>query len=230
MTAIKDLTCLAVQYLADFPFDHELTANSIESLRANALVPITGFCSGSVIEQDSIPKIFFRAGFDNITSPKVENEYDILSKLQVYDFVPRILCFKEMGRYKVLFIGVIDGISLDILTDAHPQFEYALKEGLKLVHRLYCELGFLHKDLHPGNIMLDHKSKVYLIDFTQSIIPSQRVSWVLDLSIFVNSLDNFDNRIDQLEEFVDKLDQLPKSIDFTLYAKYINHLEHILFD
>jgi len=239
---ISDIACLPFSSLTDFPFEHELTENSISILRNDTYNAITGFCSGSVINNSS-PRLFFRVGHDSLTGRYVEHEYRILSQLQIYDFVPRIVCLKTMGRYTVLFTEVLDAVSLDTLPRNDTRLHHGYHEGLRLAHKLYSEIGFVHGDLYPGNIMISPgksntrkscallESKVYLIDFTTSIISTtQRLSWVKDLSIFVCSINGTQALIDMLEVFDEKLGRLKESYDPDLYLKYINDLEHILFE
>jgi RIO-like serine/threonine protein kinase len=131
--------------------------------------PLTGFCNGDVINSNVNVKLFFKAGYDILSNDMIESEYYILSKLQDYDFIPHIICIKQIGRYMILFMERINAISLDMISLHDPRYEIGIRGALNILHKLYIERGFLHKDMHPNNIIIDN-NKVYLIDFSSSYL------------------------------------------------------------
>lgn len=205
---------------SDFPFDHELTEDSVRTLICQGGCELTGSCSGDVIGRDG--KMFFRAGYYQKSIDAVKREHVILMQLQKYDFVPRVYCLKEFGRYTVIFTELIKAVDLDKLQHNDRRFKYGIKEGFKLTHRLYYDLGFVHRDLHAGNILIDENDKVYLIDFTESDIPlmlEDKGSWDRDFCVCIESL-----TCEQSEEAVNECydcDIVPMSIDPELYLTYI---------
>lgn len=242
MTSISQLDCPAARLLADFPFDHVLTQTSIDSLLHNDLDTINGSCSGAVIGRDPETRLFFRAGFEEYTIKHIQNEYNILTKLKCYDFIPRLVDLRVMdgipghsglGKYTIIFSEFILGVTLDKIPNT-PEYEKGIKWTLRLVHRLYSEIGFVHKDLHTNNMTLTPNGNIYLTQFATSSIPTTfetRESWVGDLSIFIDSLYPYTTKeqSDALDAFELELERLQSSVDPNLYLEYITKLERAVF-
>ena len=212
---------------SDFPFECELTENAVWILQRFRSSAITGYCSGDVIGRDPSEKLFFRAGYASQSISEVMDEKDILSKLQCYDFVPRIICLKAIGRYIILFTECIEGSALDDLSSNDPRLSQGVIEALMLLYTLYDDIGFTHGDMGLNNIMIDENDKIYLIDFTESRIPptiDERGVWTYDFQLLARDL-LIKLRRKLLDDITISLaDQLgPES-----YLKHINRLEAML--
>lgn len=219
----------------DIPFEHELTSHCLKYLlqkfTADDLGPITGFCDGAVF--NSSMKLFFKAGFDTGTTDMVKHEHNILTQLQCYDFIPRVVGVKEIGRYYFLFIERLNGISLDTIDCSDPRWKLGISKSLDLLLKLYRECGFLHKDMHTNNIFLDKNNKVYLLDFAFSYISSSKIpdkSWVNDLIVFINSIDKYPEHVDEeaIDAFEIELMNLGTSLDPDQYQEKIGQLRSLI--
>lgn len=215
MAKLRDIDSLV--NFSDFPFDHTLTSDSYDSLVSDTkCVVITGWCAGDIIGMKK--EVFFRAAVAEGIQD-VLNEYNILTQLQCYDFVPRVYCVRDIGRYTILFTEKIDGVDLDSLRPINlSKVKYAIKQSVRLLYNLYCELGFVHRDLHFGNILIDNNDKVYIIDFTSSEIPStlsNRSSWAIDIAMLMS-----------LKNYI----LIRGSVDTELYLEYVKKIESGLYD
>lgn len=170
--------------------------------------------------------IFFR--IDNDTG-FVEDEYEILSKLQEYDFVPKIISLSNIGSHKVLFTECINGVSLEEIDANNSRWKKGVAGALDILHKLYIEKGFLHGDLALSNIMIDNNDKVYIIDFEGSSINTSD-TWTFDLMIFVGCVSYYAFEL-ELRALYDELYRLytTKSTDADLYKGYIIKFKNILF-
>lgn len=217
----------------DFPFKHRLTSRCIAYIHDP--YTLTGFCDGDVIGHDISVKLFFKAGYDVETINMIESEHKILMELQDYDFIPSVICTKQMGRYYIIFMELIDAISLDSIQWDDPRYKIGIQDALNILHKLYIERGFLHKDMHPNNIMIGPDNKVYLIDFSSSYLSSLSQpdkTWIRDLIVFAESLEPPDEDISEsLDIFSNKLENIrnTNSLDVLLYRKSIIELTNILF-
>lgn len=221
--------------LKDFPFPHDLTSYCKKFSSTFNECPLSGFCSGDVIGKDSSSKIFFKAGHDLETCKMIQSEYNILVQLQDYDFIPKIFCLKSIDRYLILFMENLDAVSLDNISKKDEQFELGIRGALTLLHKLYIEKGFLHRDMHPNNIMIDSNNKVYIIDFSYSYLSSESNPvkfWGNELITLFESLELDDQLIiDRFAIFEDKLNDISDtaSTDPNLYHEMIIEINNILF-
>jgi len=197
---------------------------------------LTGFCTGDDIEYEKSLKLFFKAGYDMETIEMVKCEHKILSELQDYDFVPHIVCTRQIKRYYILFMEQLDATSLDYIKWDDPQYKLGIQGTLDILYKLYTEKGFLHRDLDPNNIMINSDNKVYLIDFSSSYLsPTSKpdITWALDFMIFLKSLKPIAESTRQLlnEMYIELYDILCKnSNDPSLYQDWIMKFKSVLFD
>lgn len=228
---------MSLQGFKDFPFAHTLTQRFIDLFPANNIseydCPLLTGCRDVLKSDGTTELIFFKAGYNTDTIQRVKHEHDILTQLQHYDFIPKILYTQDIGRYHILFLKHINGVSLDHISYNDERWHKGISNALDIMHKLYSECGFVHKDMHPNNIIIDIDGKVHLIDFEFSYLSPNRIpdtSWVNDLGIFVNSLDNFDqDLIDKLEAFDEELSLIFGSMDPILYQAKITKFKQILF-
>lgn len=213
------------------PFECTLTKHGRIALLYHLNGGITGFCSGAVIGNPSLSTVFFRMGTKPEVIAEINREFDILSKLQQYDCVPRLYCLKQIGQYTVLFTEFIEGTVLEALINDEIKFKAGVKETLRLAYKLYSEIGFSHCDLHLENIMVTPQGKVYFVDFPTSVISYDRVPWYSDLSKFIDEvqyrcLENHYSWVDKIRAMDLSLVEL--STDPKLYLEYINKVKETL--
>lgn len=208
--------------LGDLPFECTFTQNSILALRYDEHHTLTGYCDGNVIGKTG--PLFFRLGSDEYTISHVLNEYDVLSKLQHYDFVPRIVELKRIGEYTVLFTELLS------VVDLTEDYKVAIVKGIYLLHKLYSEVGFTHGDAHIGNMIITSDYKLYIIDFEYSHIPdnfNDRRSWKQDFYTFLDSLEEFyDLDDDKFKELGLLTESALKDPD--VYLEYIKRVTALL--
>jgi len=207
----------------DIPFQHKFTKHYEECKIEGS---ITGYCYEPNLCVGHTCPIFFR--IDNYGG-SVENEYEILSKLQEYDFVPKIISLSNIGSHKVLFTECIDGVSLDEIDVNNPRWKKGISGALDILYKLYIEKGFLHEDLCPSNIMIDNNDKIYIIDFEGSSTNTSD-TWIFDLMAFVEcvSYHVFELELIALYDELIKL-RITRSTDADLYKEYITKFKNILF-
>lgn len=153
-------------------------------------IPITCYAHGYYKDR-YIDGLFLKMGYDEHTVKRVKEEYDILCKLQMYDFIPKVSFISEEGRYYFLFMEKIDGISLDKIPKTDERWKTGICSSLDLLYQLYTEKGFIHRDIHPGNIMIDNHNKVYIIDLEYCHLPGDsytNATWVLELGLLEMSI------------------------------------------
>lgn len=223
----------------DFPLTYQLTNKCIRYLKDEPSV-LEGFC-----EYEST-KCFFKAGYDHDTIQNVQHEYDILSKLQQYEFVPKILELKQINQYLIMFIEPLKGNALNNYDTNSTTFINGAKKSLDLLYQLYIEQGFYHRDMHPCNVFI-HDDQVYLANMYYSYLPSVNDTlnpfkhydtWMQDL--FVYSL-NFNAKSNEdwqkHEDFCDKLEYLRdnesfKNLNNTImkitYSAFIEQFKNVI--
>lgn len=216
---------------SNLPFECTLTKYGRIALLYHLNGGITGFCSGVVIGNPSLSTVFFRMGTKPEVIDEINREYDILSKLQQYDCVPRLYCLKQIGRYTILFTEFIEGTVLEALNNDEIKFKAGVKETLRLAYKLYSEIGFSHCDLHLENIMVTPQGKVYFIDFPSSVISLDRNTKEFDLTKFIDEVqyrcwENHYSWVDKIRAMDLSLVEL--STDPKLYLEYINKVRETL--
>lgn len=155
---------------------------------------ITGICN----KFDK--NVFFKASKYHYDKEKLHNEYLVMSKLQDYDFVPKVIGQEEYNKYYIIYTEIIDAVSLDLLETNDSKFKIGLINVCQLLKKLFIEKGFNHNDMHTNNIMIDINNEVYIIDFEYSKLNSE--SWTKDFNCFLNSFDHIDfyDLINELSE------------------------------
>lgn len=210
----------------NIPFKHKFTRRYDESGGEST---ITGYCYEPTLCTGYSCPIFFRTDYYD---GSVQTEYEVLSQLQEYDFVPKIIAISNIESHKVLFTGCIDGVSLDYMEIDDPKWKDGIIGALNILHKLYIEKGFLHGDMAVNNIMIDKDDKVYIIDFEGSVLDKD-ATWIDDLMRFVDGISySMDDAVtSKLESLYGELDALlvTKSTNADLYMEYITKFKNILF-
>lgn len=217
--------------MGDIPFKHELTAwSKKDPVWMRYETTITGFCYDSGLCAGRSAPIFFRAGHNPETIEKVKREHKILSELQDYDFVPRIISLREINQYCILFTECIHGVSLDTIPMSDPRWKIGIMGLMEILYTLYIEKSFVHNDLDPNNIMVDNNNKVYIIDFECSSLDKFN-PWTKELMILNQSISTNDDLLfEQIEAFDNELESInTKSMDPSLYKFYMNKFQNMLF-
>lgn len=90
---------------------------------------------------------------------------------------PRLLFSGAHGSPPLLVLDWIDGMPLDVAAAQRRCSRDAMRDLLTLatrVVRCYARLheaGFVHGDVHPGNILVSDEGKVFVIDFGATVCP-----------------------------------------------------------
>ena len=188
-----------------------LTQHCYDFLSKDEMILITCYCHG-YYDNICIDGLFAKIGYNEETISHVRDEYRILSKLQDYDFVPKIAFVKEIDepqKYFILFTQKINGASLDMIDQSDRRWKIGIIGALDLLYKLYIEAGFIHRDMHPNNIMVDENDKVYIIDFERCKLPGDqhKSNWMSELFIFNGSIDTMD------DETFEKLEKWEQSFE-----------------
>ena len=99
---------------------------------------------------------------------------------------PNIVSVHEVGRAKVrvyIVSDLVDGLTLtDWLTGAHPDPRESARLLIKVARALHHahEQGVVHRDLKPGNIMLDRAGEPHVMDFGLAKRDSGEITMTLD--------------------------------------------------
>lgn len=123
----------------------------------------------------NVDELFFKAGVSDFGITQVSHEFEILSKLQTSDFISKITFTKIIGKFYILFLQRIDGISINVLDASDERRKNGIIYAMCLLQRLYKDKGLTHGDLGANNIMIDNSNKIYIIDFEYSTIPHNNV-------------------------------------------------------
>lgn len=193
---------------------------------------ITCYCYG---QYDGL---FAKIGYTKLQIEYIRDEFRILSHLQKYDFVPKIKFVKEINEnepedsdvpkhYYILFTEKINAISLDMIDQSDRRWKIGISGALDLLYKLYIETGFIHRDMHPNNIMIDKDDKVYIIDFERCYLPgdTRKSNWVSELSVFNESIEIRD------DETFEKLEKWQRSLKLCEenFLKKIKEYKEIMF-
>jgi len=73
--------------------------------------------------------------------------------------------------------------------EGHMQFQpglvvYVLRGVLRGVERLH-EMGFLHSDVKPGNVMIDRLGYVRVVDFGRAVLSGEKLSFLLGSPLYM---------------------------------------------
>lgn len=103
-----------------------------------------------------------------VETESIATEIHFLSKLSFEHCVQYYGCIEQPGKHVYLVMEYFKGVSLHVLlATSHPS-DYILLRLLASVARALDELhqmGIVHRDVKPDNILVDSKFKVKLIDY-----------------------------------------------------------------
>lgn len=148
----------------------------------------------AVDEQTGIP-VILKTINDNVVDgygyTKIENEYNILSKIKS-EFIPKAIDYSKIGDNYFIVLEYCEGITLlDYIKENKISIKEFLYIAQQIVHALsdLHNAGIIHKDLNPANIIYNNKTrKVFIIDFGLSTEFSYQKSLNMETNVSEGTL------------------------------------------
>lgn len=105
-----------------------------------------------------------------------KEEMRFLDKLKGKNFpVPQAVCFAKTEKSEYVFMEMIDGLSIldlienDLIEELPKNFDFKgfFEKLREIIKRMHSE-NIYHRDLRPGNVMVDKMGNPVIIDFGES--------------------------------------------------------------
>jgi serine/threonine protein kinase len=100
----------------------------------------------------------------------LKEEYDILKIVSTVRGICKNPSYDKQNEWEMLSYDYIEGTSLEnlLITKGFTLHPEIFKKTFKIIAELNKK-GIAHRDIKPGNILLDKDNNVYIIDFDQAI-------------------------------------------------------------
>lgn len=187
------MTLLQTHHSYHFGADFELSEQQMDALIAQFQPPeanpeggLGGRTKSPVIQLDGVGPVlvkhYYRGGFIRHFNrrthlrfglPRCRTEYEMLQTLRRTGVqVPEPVAYALYGRifyHAWLITKVIPNVQTlaAVSTDDPGRALKILPEVIRRINRL-IDIGILHVDLHPGNVLVDDQGSVFLIDFDKA--------------------------------------------------------------
>jgi ubiquinone biosynthesis protein len=149
------------------------------------LLRVVGACVARVPTLRSLPVAAALGelidGLDDHLDPALEAGRQERARLLFADYagivVPRVL--DEVQSDVAIAMDLADGVPIDAPGLDPDTRRRALRHALRALYRMIFELGIVHCDLHPGNVLVSPDGAVVLLDFgyAREIAPQVRESF-----------------------------------------------------